>query len=436
MNNIKEVFKLRKVGLDLDTFSTCLREEAERSDRINLNKVILLGEIVDNYHFSLDTTNCINILNFFKLLAPQVLEKKKLTVTVNKLDSNLKDVIVDLSKGLGGLRIDTLFINAKENVGEYSEVIKDLIESMYVSEVGISNPTSSKDFDNFTEGLKLVTSIEKVKLSLSVLEYNYELMEWIKESGHKIHSFNPFCGHYTSNLALDTFSPTFLLNFSAYHSDTVYLSSRDLELCIKSVSYLNNIKFTETNGSLYRLSASVNKVQKSLSSSNFINTTLELTSSQSQGSYSIPFKYKNSQYFSASPKDINLKVGGVDVFSFPQAMPIEDKGFREIYDNIVESLKFKSQYNSLDVSKFHSQLNLWNSIGDLISKANEIDKDKKYGGTTYKCDLFQFTETLTVIVITKREISRNWYYFGKKEKVSTQVLFSVVTNNGIKVIPE
>ena len=158
--------------------------------------------------------------------------------------------------------IDVLLVDSECNWNKYEDEIKIMLDSGIVSEIGIKNP-EKLSIDKL-EDLRIKFGIKYLGINLCPLYYWKDIMDWANKVGVKIFSFNPLGGHITAPSLIDAFSITYLLNFSAMHSDVVFLSGKDIVFSNVNRDYMTSLVGEETDESLYRVKKDVNKLIKPL----------------------------------------------------------------------------------------------------------------------------------------------------------------------------
>ena len=163
---------------------------------------------------------------------------------------------------LGEQRVNVLLIDAGCDWEKYEDEIKVLQESGIVEEIGIKNP--EKLNVDALEYLRVKFGIRYLGINLCPLYYWKDIMDWSEMVGLKVFGFNPFGGHISAPSLIDAFTLPYLLNFSAMHTDVVFLSGKDIVFSDVNRDYLLSIIGKEDDEALYRVKKDVDKLLKPL----------------------------------------------------------------------------------------------------------------------------------------------------------------------------
>lgn len=185
-----------------------------------------------------------------------------LIVGLDFLDKSLLALRAHLYE-LGKSHIDILMFDSECNFAEYDEAIREIQETNLVSFYGIKNP-EKLTLDQLKE-LRDKYGISCIGMNLCPLYFNKDILDWAEKEGLDIFSFNPLGGYINAPSLINAFSISYLLNFSAAHSDVVMLSGKDLVFSGINKAYLNILVDREIEkDSIYQIKKNVNKLIKPL----------------------------------------------------------------------------------------------------------------------------------------------------------------------------
>lgn len=185
-----------------------------------------------------------------------------LIVGVDFLD-HVSNAVGDHLEELLRSHADVLMIDASCDWKTYADEINVLLDSGLVRELGIKNPEklSIEELEVLSESF----NIRYIGIDLCPLYYWKDIMDWASKKGMQVLSFNPFGGHLSAPSIIDAFTISYLLNFSAMHSDIVFLTGKDIIFSDTNRTYLNELKGREVaDDSIYKIKKNVNKLIKPL----------------------------------------------------------------------------------------------------------------------------------------------------------------------------
>ena len=159
-------------------------------------------------------------------------------------------------------KVDILLIDSKCNWEEYKEEIDLLLESGLVDEIGIKNP-ELLDI-GVLDDLRKKFNLRYFGINLCPLYYSKEVLDLAENTGTYVFGFNPFGGKISAPSLIDSFTVPYLLNFSAMHSDVVFLSGRDIVFSNVNKDYLKPVIDSSLEESIYTVKKSVDKLIKPL----------------------------------------------------------------------------------------------------------------------------------------------------------------------------
>ena len=141
----------------------------------------------------------------------------------------------------------------EENLKSHLEFLgKDHADVIFVDPGNKQTPSAAKEVGIYYP--KTVEELEQIDfeftyvgLSVSPLDYNYEVMKWCRDHKKTIVGFNPFGGWLSANRNIQSFSVPYLLNFAAKNSDIVMLSGRDQRKAADDATYLKAIEPGQSN---------------------------------------------------------------------------------------------------------------------------------------------------------------------------------------------
>lgn len=239
-------FKIKGVGLD--------------TSNLNYLPKTISDESVE-YGYFYTNVNANNGLVVRPLL--QESREVRLVVGIDFLD-HVSIAIREHLLELGRSYIDVLMIDSGCDWEKYEEEIKTIMESGLVDEIGIKNP--EKKTVEELEALRVKFGITYIGINLCPLYYWKSIMDWANSTGITIFSFNPLGGHLSAPSLIDSFSITYLLNFSAFHSDIVFLSGKDIVFSNVNKDYITSLLHLESSvdSNNYIIKKDINKLIKPL----------------------------------------------------------------------------------------------------------------------------------------------------------------------------
>ena len=218
-----------------------------------------------------------------------------------------------------GRDIDLLLVDASCDFEKYAKNLTNLLDYRYVDVIGVYNPES---VDRLKEIMSIVSDIKYVGLDFCPLNFNYELMKFIKEQNISIVGFNPFGGKINSWNVINSFSVPYLLEFVATYSTLSILSGRDVYLSWKEKDYLEDLIDKEIRDeNLYRLDKSISKLQKPFNKMTGISLKVDLN-------HTIPVGLPDSIF---NPDDLEISLG--DAVEDCRDFDVEVKSIEDIVYN-------------------------------------------------------------------------------------------------------
>lgn len=127
--------------------------------------------------------------------------------------------------------------------------------------IGVENPDSVEILEEIKSYLG--EAPKAIYVPLCPLSFNIEVLEWARKEGCSILSYNPFGGYISSAAIIDAFTTSYLLGFSSYYSDIVFLSGRDLGKADEDRKYIvSKFMGSDSPGTKFVLRKSVNRLYK------------------------------------------------------------------------------------------------------------------------------------------------------------------------------
>ena len=251
MSEIK--FKITSIGLDASNLNYTPED---------------LGVVYDYIHTDISKNNS------YKLREAVDFGKSNLYTTIDFLDGVEQAVEGHLIE-LRARQIDVLLIDACCDIKKYLDNINDLLRAGLVSRVGISNPKTIGDL----EKIKKIIEFDSISLEIHPLNFNFDIINWANENNIKIIGFNSFGGHVRASNMIDSMTIPYLLNFSAIHADTVFLSSSDLSYSAINANYLidligKSVNIPDEDDNIYLFSKNV--LRETLPKKNLIHTSIKI----------------------------------------------------------------------------------------------------------------------------------------------------------------
>ena len=158
--------------------------------------------------------------------------------------------------------IDLLLVNANCDFVKYADDLSYLVDYKFVDVIGVYNPES---VDRLKEIMSVIPNLKYVGLEICPLNFNLELMQFIKENELEVIAFNPFGGKISSWGVISSLTVPFLLEFMASYATLGILSGRDVYLSWKEKDYLEDLIDQEnTREGNYSLDKSVSGLYKPL----------------------------------------------------------------------------------------------------------------------------------------------------------------------------
>lgn len=248
-------FKISSVGIDTRTMKSS--PGVSRAD--------------DGYSYILTSVEANNDYMIRDFVENHIGEPVIMT-SVNFLE-NVETALKDHIKNLGKEKINVLLFGPNTNIEKYvSELdgIKDVADRF-----GLIDPESVDQAKEKIESLnKLGLEVEFVAMPISPLDFNYDLIKFCEENELKIVGLNQMGGYVSAARNIEAFSVPYLLGFSAYHSDIVILSGRDVFSAIEDKWYLSELLDKEA-GNGYVLEKNVYKPVKDLKKAIYTSISLE-----------------------------------------------------------------------------------------------------------------------------------------------------------------
>lgn len=228
-----DLFKLKAVGLDTT----------------NLNYLSPLEKGDYKYvHINFGSNN--------EEFITEVIKDAKIFMTVDFVD-NLQTAIGYYTRLNGINSLEGLLIDSKCDFNKYSDQIKGLIDSGFITEsaLGISQPESVDQLEKINK----IFEFRYISLNICPLCFNVDIINWAKENDKIILGFNPFGGFLSYPNIIESFTVPYLLGFIATYADFVFLSSRDLVYSANEKNYLESL-IGCTSEKLYLFTKSLNKL--------------------------------------------------------------------------------------------------------------------------------------------------------------------------------
>lgn len=195
-----------------------------------------------------------------------------LITSVNFLDS-LEVALKDHLENLGKTRINLLLLGPLTDIEKYSENLKNI--KTIADHVGLIDPESLDQVKEKTEQLeKLDLKVEFIALPISPLDFNLEILNYCEENKIEVIGLNQMGGYLSAPRNIEAFSVPYLLGFSAFYSDVVILSGRDIFAALDNKWYISELYNTEADPG-YILKKSISKPVKELKTAIYTSVSLE-----------------------------------------------------------------------------------------------------------------------------------------------------------------
>ena len=333
------------------------------------------------------------------------LEDAKLVTEINYVDG-VDEVLVSHLKELGRDHYDLLMMNGDLDYQQF-DLSVDKIKSLgIVKNYGLASPSSLTLLKSNVDYLRAIgVEITGVSLNICPFYLQKDILDYCKTENILVYGTNPFGGWFNFRTLVYQYSAPYLLNFTAFYSDIVFLSSRiDMGTTINACHYLSTlIDKGVVNPELFTagFENNINKLisfpKKKISTALLIEGTV--------------LPYDNPEYL-FNPEEIKLNDGSI----FPEIKRTE---YTETEDKVI------------------------NSLVPLIYKAENISDDDYFALIRYKIeDYLEIShsgwEKLIIKVTDKifylkySNITKKTTWFGKIKKSITKTdQYLLFFSNGI-----
>lgn len=202
-------------------------------------------------------------------------QETQLIISTDFLD-NIETALYGCLSNLGRESIDLFLIDSKCDIEKYKDAVLGLISAGYIKNVGIKDPEQKEDIEKFEKELNYI--IKYCSLDLCPLNFNYDLISWCIDNKSLL-GFNPFGGYLSAPSIITSFTVPYLLEFSAFYSEIVFLSSKDINKSIEEKDYLESLYNIKTENK-YELKKSISKlikpIKKAVETSLIVDSDLTL----------------------------------------------------------------------------------------------------------------------------------------------------------------
>lgn len=187
--------------------------------------------------------------------------------------------------------------------------------------IGIENPDSVEVLEQIKEHMG--EAPKAIYIPLCPLSFNLEVIEWARKEGCSIFSYNPFGGYISARAIIDAFTTGYLLGFSSYYSDVVFLSGRDSSLAEENRKYImSRFMGSDSLDTKYVLKKSINRIYKP--HKKVVNTSFEFPNN-----FIIPFNDPQTLY-----SDILVEIGDT-LATIPEPKTETEEEIHHILSEIV-----------------------------------------------------------------------------------------------------
>lgn len=229
------------------------------------------------------------------ILKSEIKDYHTLITTVDFLDQ-IETVVPNHLRELGRNSIDLLLIDSKCRIEDNVDVLNNLIISGMVSEIGISNPESTRRLDELRNK---ISQISYVSLDICPLNFGYSIIKYCEANDIKILGFNPFGGRINYPRLIESFTVPYLLAFSGAYSDIVFLSDHhDIN---SECEYLSELIDQEYNEKEFEITQDVSKLLKEPKKTIFTSIKLDDGSIIPYTSRDTYFSYQESYFGIGKP---------------------------------------------------------------------------------------------------------------------------------------
>ena len=366
---MKKKFKIKGVGLDTTT--------------ITETPVSGVYPNPDYVFTSISANNDYLLSDYLK----SIKSKYSLITEIDFLDES-ENILQEHLKTIGLEKIDLLLLPDTLDWNLVMKKITVLEDDKVIENFGVYNPSS---LDKLKEIQKIVKNsgkeLEFISLNISPLEYNHDILEYVENEDILVFGFNPIGGFLSAPRNIKAFSLPYLLGFSAYNSDIVMLSGRNIYESWKSSEYLKKLVGKEGSPK-YICRKNVSRNIKPLK--RLIGTSVNIN----PGTI-IPY---TEDTFLMDPNDITITLGNpVSQYPVLKATDEKDNLVKEI-NHYLESIHFPS-----DSSKQDDMAVVRYKLTDYL----EIEYPKDSG---WKFGYLRFGNTVMAISIWRDPVPKRWFW--------------------------